>query len=206
MSELDPVRLAEFLTIALLVELTPGPNMGWLAALSARDGQKAGVAAVAGITLGLGVLALAAAFGLNAALNADHRLIHLIDWVGVAVMALLTWDAIRAARTSDNGAAPEGTPRQAFLRGFVTNLINAKALAFFATVPPRFLRAGAATGAGLGLLLSGYVLVSVLVHAAIVLLASRLGAGADRSRIAWVAAAGLAVVTVWLAWRAATAV
>lgn len=204
MSDIDPVRLAEFLAIALLVELTPGPNMGWLAALSARDGRRAGLAAVAGITLGLGVLALAAAFGLNAALKADHRLIHLIDWAGVAIMALLTWDAITAARTVETGEATPGTSRDAFLRGLVTNLLNAKAMAFFATVPPRFLRAGAAAGAGLGLLMSGYVLASVLVHAAIVLLASRLGAGASRSRMAWVAATGLGLVTLWLAWRAAT--
>jgi threonine/homoserine/homoserine lactone efflux protein len=205
MFDIDPIRLGEFVAIALLVELTPGPNMGWIAALSARDGRKAGMAAVLGITLGLSLLALAAALGLNAALNAEHRLIHLIDWAGVAIMALLTWDAVSAARSSQTDAAEPGTPRQAFVRGLVTNLLNAKALAFFATVPPRFLRAGAATGAGLGLLMSGYILVSVLVHAAIVLLASRLGAGAERSRMAWAAAAGLAAVTIWLAWRAATA-
>jgi threonine/homoserine/homoserine lactone efflux protein len=119
-------------------------------------------------------------------------------------MALMTWDAITAARTVETGEATPGTSRDAFLRGLVTNLLNAKAMAFFATVPPRFLRAGAAAGAGLGLLMSGYVLASVLVHAAIVLLASRLGAGASRSRMAWVAATGLGLVTLWLAWRAAT--
>jgi hypothetical protein len=53
--------------------------------------------------------------------------------------------------------------------------------------------------------MSGYILVSVLVHAAIVLLAARLGAGAGPQRLAWIAAARLAAVTAWLAWRAATA-
>lgn len=205
MFDIDPVRLAEFLAIALLVELTPGPNMGWLAALSARDGRKTGLAAVAGVTLGLMALALAAVFGLNAVIHADHRLIHLIDWAGVAVMALLTWDAVRAARDG-HAAAPDGeTPRGAFVRGLLTNLFNAKALAFFATVPPRFLRTGAAAGAGIGLLMSGYIIVSVLVHASIVLLAARAGAGADQRRLAWIAAAGLALVTLWLGWRAVTA-
>ena len=205
MFDIDPVRFAEFLAIALLVELTPGPNMGWLAALSARDGRRAGLAAVAGVTAGLGVLALAAAAGLNAAIHAEHRLIHVIDWAGVAVMGLLTWDAVAAARRPQAPVDKATASGGAFARGFLTNLFNAKALAFFATVPPRFLRAGAAAGAGLGLLMSGYVLVSVLVHAAIVLLAARLGAGAGQQRLAWIAAAGLAAVTAWLAWRAATA-
>lgn len=200
-----PADLVQFLAVALLVELTPGPNMGWLAALSARDGRKAGFAAVAGVTLGLAALALAAAFGLNAALSAEHRLIHVIDWAGVAVMAALTWDAVRAATASAAPGAAPAAARGAFFKGFATNVLNAKALAFFAAVPPRFLRAGAAAGAGLGLLLSGYIMISVLVHAAIVLTAARLGAATDQRRIAWVAAAGLGAVTLWLAWRAANA-
>ena len=42
-----------FIVAMLAVELTPGPNMGWLATLSARAGRKHGLKAVAGITLGL---------------------------------------------------------------------------------------------------------------------------------------------------------
>ena len=56
--------LPSFLLIVLLVELTPGPNMGWLALLSASEGRRAGFAATAGIALGLAIVAAASALGL----------------------------------------------------------------------------------------------------------------------------------------------
>jgi threonine/homoserine/homoserine lactone efflux protein len=53
-----------FLFTALLIELTPGPNMAWLALTSAGEGRRAGFAAVAGIALGLGMLGAVSAVGL----------------------------------------------------------------------------------------------------------------------------------------------
>ncbi len=200
--DLDLRLLGEFLLIALLVELTPGPNMGWLAAVSARDGVRAGAAALAGVTLGLAVLALGAGLGLGGLVTGDRRLVHLLDWAGVAVMALLTAEAAAHWRAPERAAPAAPAPGGAFGRGFLTNLFNPKAIAFFAAVPPRFLRSGAAVGAGLSLLLTGYLIVSVLVHAVIVLLAARLGQAAPRRALAAASAGGLGLVTVWLAWRA----
>ncbi len=197
--------VGEFLLIALLVELTPGPNMGWLAASAARDGRRAGFAAVAGVTLGLALLALAAGLGIGSLLERDHRLAHALDWAGAAVMALLTGEAVGQLRANRGAPAAPATAGGAFQRGLFTNLFNAKALAFLATVPPRFLRAGAATGAGLSLLLTGYLIVAILVHAAIVLLAARLGGAAPRRALAAASALGLAAVTAWLVWKAANA-
>jgi threonine/homoserine/homoserine lactone efflux protein len=51
---------AGFALAVLLIELTPGPNMAWLAALSLGQGRRAGLAAVAGIAIGLFVNALTA--------------------------------------------------------------------------------------------------------------------------------------------------
>ena len=50
-----------FLVAMAVVELTPGPNMGWLTALSAQKGRRTGFMAVLGITLGLAVQLVAAA-------------------------------------------------------------------------------------------------------------------------------------------------
>ena len=54
---------AEFLVAAIVMEITPGPNMTWLALLSAREGRAAGLMAVAGIASGLAMLSLIAATG-----------------------------------------------------------------------------------------------------------------------------------------------
>ena len=61
-----------FLVAMALVELTPGPNMGWLTAQSAQMGRKVGFMAVAGITLGLCVQLVAAALDRARGL-AGHR-------------------------------------------------------------------------------------------------------------------------------------
>jgi threonine/homoserine/homoserine lactone efflux protein len=51
-----------FLWIAFIVELTPGPNMAYLAALTLAEGRRAGFVTVAGIAMGLLLVSLLAAF------------------------------------------------------------------------------------------------------------------------------------------------
>ncbi len=63
----DPAVIGPFLLAVALIELTPGPNMGWLALVSVARGRLAGFAAVAGVTLGLAIWMVAAAFGLTQA-------------------------------------------------------------------------------------------------------------------------------------------
>ena len=54
----DPQTLAGFVLTAFLIELTPGPNMAYLALIAATEGRRPGYAAVAGVALGLTVLGL----------------------------------------------------------------------------------------------------------------------------------------------------
>ena len=61
----DPAMIAPFLVAVILIEVTPGPNMAYLAALAAAHGRRAGLMAVAGVTCGLSVYMLAAVFGLT---------------------------------------------------------------------------------------------------------------------------------------------
>jgi threonine/homoserine/homoserine lactone efflux protein len=58
-----------FLLAAILIELTPGPNMTWLAVLGASRGRAVALFAVAGIALGLSIAALVAGLGLTALFN-----------------------------------------------------------------------------------------------------------------------------------------
>ena len=57
----------EFAVAVLVIELTPGPNMSWLAALSLGEGRRAGIAATVGIAIGLALNAVMAALGLGIA-------------------------------------------------------------------------------------------------------------------------------------------
>src|SRR5690606_24551245 len=79
----------------LLVELTPGPNMGSLAALSASQGRTAGFRAVAGVTLGLAFYMLLAVLGVAEILAAAPLVYGALRWAGVAYLLYLAWEAWR---------------------------------------------------------------------------------------------------------------
>jgi len=52
----------QFILAVLFVELTPGPNMAYLASLSLARGRTAGLFAIVGVALGLSVHAAVASF------------------------------------------------------------------------------------------------------------------------------------------------
>src|SRR6476620_6736819 len=58
-------NVLEFILTVLLLELTPGPNMAYLATLTLDRGRWAGLLATAGVAAGLSVHAVVAAFGLG---------------------------------------------------------------------------------------------------------------------------------------------
>ena len=196
--------LAAFLLTALLVELTPGPNMAWLAIVAGSEGVRVGLAAVLGVALGVLVVGLAAALGLAAIVAASPVLYDVLRWGGAGYLLWLAWDGWR-------GAAEEAPPLpgramgRAFRRGLVTNLLNAKAGVFYVAVLPPFLDpARPVLGQSLTLTLA-YVAVATAVHAGIALLAGEArqvltDPGRERAlrRVLSVALAGVAV---WLLWR-----
>jgi threonine/homoserine/homoserine lactone efflux protein len=94
----DPGVIIPFLVAVALIELTPGPNMGWLALVSLARGRLAGFAAVAGVTLGLAGWMLAAAFGLTQLLLIWPPLYQIIRWAGVVFLLWLAWEAGAATR------------------------------------------------------------------------------------------------------------
>ncbi len=165
-----------FALTTLLIELTPGPNMVWLALLSARKGRRVGFAALVGIALGLGVLALAAVFGL-ARLIAEHPSVYQAMCVaGVGFMVWLAWDAWR------DPASQPGWPETiedrrgfAFRRGLIINLLNPKAALFFLTVLPNFVDPLGAVTAQYLLLCVIYLVIASAIHVILVIGGERLG-------------------------------
>ena len=192
---------AGFLLAMVVVELTPGPNMGWLAALTMREGRKAGFAAVAGITLGLSLQLLAAITGLAALIAGAPAMFSFLHWAGVAFMLYLAWEAFR-----DGGStvpANAGSER-GFRRGIIANVLNPKALVFYVLLIGQFIN----TTSGLVWLQSLilgliHLAIAATVHVAIVLLAQTLGArleGWRTSLAARLVFTGLLVgIAVWIA-------
>lgn len=201
----DPGVILPFLVAVLLIELTPGPNMGWLALVAAGRGRGAGLAAVAGVTLGLAAWMLAATLGVSQALARAPALFQALRWAGVAFLLWLAWEAWRAPPDQDR--VVDGSDRRGlFVRGLVGNLLNPKAAVLYVALLPGFMRTDHAS-AGLQALTLGaaHVAVATAVHAAVVLGADRAGrAVLTRTQGPWVRAllaAGIAAVALWTAWQ-----
>jgi len=168
--------LLPFLAAVALIELTPGPNMGYLAALSAAQGRVAGLRAVAGITLGLALYMIAAVVGVAQALATTPLVYNALRWAGVAYLLYLAWAAWRGAGETSPGHAA-GADHAPFWRGLIANLLNPKALVFYVTLLPGFIAAGHAPFWAQALVLGClHLLISLIVHGAIVL-------GADRAAL-----------------------
>lgn len=193
--------LLAFALASLLIELTPGPNMAYLAILASDRGRLAGLAAVAGVALGLSFLGLLAIFGLGTLVLEQPFLFQTLRWAGIAYLVYLAWDAWSDARKPIAGVEENGSRWRFFRRGLITNLLNPKAALFYVTVMPSFLTTPR-TGEAL-LFATIYVAVATLVHAAVVLLAGTLQplltAPQRRRQMGFAFAALLLLVAAWIA-------
>jgi threonine/homoserine/homoserine lactone efflux protein len=204
-----PEVIVPFLIAVSLVELTPGPNMGYLAALSVTDGRAAGLRAVAGVTLGLSVYMLAAVVGLAELIAAAPAAYALLRWAGVLYLLYLAWEAWRGAEETSPGHTRD-VDHAPFWRGLVANLLNPKAAVFYVSLLPSFIAPDHAPVWVQALILgAAHIVISVIVHGSIVLGAASAGAliaGLGRGALLRrVMAGAIALAALWLAWETRSA-
>lgn len=84
--------LSAFAVTCLVIELTPGPNMAYLAILSATKGRRAGFAATLGVALGLSIVGLAAVLGFTALIANSRMLYVILRWGGVVYLLWLAYE------------------------------------------------------------------------------------------------------------------
>jgi threonine/homoserine/homoserine lactone efflux protein len=191
--------MISFLLTSLLIELTPGPNMAWLAALALAKGRRPALVAVAGVSTGLALLGILAALGLGALVAASPWLYQTIRGFGFLYLLYLAWDSWRPP--ADEEEAGFGS----FRDGLLTNLLNPKAGMFYIAVLPAFIDpARGPVAAQTLMLVAAYVAVATGVHAAIVVFASAArGTLKRRGAIGCVRrglALGLVTVALWFLW------
>ena len=155
-----------------MIELTPGPNMAYLAVLSASVGRRAGFAATLGVALGLLIVGLAAALGLTAIIANSRWLYEVLRWGGALYLLWLAWEGWRGEDETSPGKADAATENSKFfVRGLVTNLLNPKAGIFYIAILPTFVDETRPLVGQIISLSLVYVAVATLVHGTIVLLA-----------------------------------
>jgi threonine/homoserine/homoserine lactone efflux protein len=190
----------EFIIAATLIELTPGPNMAWLAMLGASRGRASALAAVSGIALGLAIAGAVAAIGVSTILSRQPWLFEAMRIAGALYLLYLAYDALRSADLPVDDKPAQSLQRY-FGQGLLSNILNPKAYLFYAAVVPQFVSASSPLMLQLALLTAVYVAIATTIHGAIAIFS-----GTFQSlfmRQAWRTAMGrifaglLAAVAVW---------
>lgn len=125
---------------ALLMALTPGPNMVYLLSRSICQGRRAGVISLFGVVAGFLVHMLAAAVGLSALFMAVPMAYEILKWAGALYLLYLAWLAVKPGARSPFEARdlPQDSPGKLFAMGFLTNLLNPKIAVFYLAIFPQF--------------------------------------------------------------------
>ena len=139
MIPLDELLL--FAGAALLMVLTPGPNMIYLISRSISQGRRAGVISLFGVIAGFLVHMLAAAVGLTALFLAVPFGYEVLKWAGALYLLWLAWQAVRPGARSPFEARdlPVDSSAKLFLMGFLTNVLNPKIAVFYLAILPQFI-------------------------------------------------------------------
>jgi threonine/homoserine/homoserine lactone efflux protein len=179
--------LAAFFAVAVLLSLTPGPDNIFVLLQSAMRGPKIGMLIVLGLCSGLLLHTTAVALGLSAVFAASPFAFTALKLVGAAYLAYLAWQAFRTpaaiGRTANGNAASMPMSRgQAYLRGFVMNITNAKVAIFFLAFLPQFTQQKNGSVAVQMLLLGGvFIVATLIVFGAIAYFSGAFGALLNRS-------------------------
>ena len=177
------VQYTPFLIAAVLLNISPGPDMAYIIGQTAVHGRKIGFFSSFGVVSGAFVHVFAAALGLSAILATSALAFSIVKWVGVAY---LVWLGIGALRSSFAKSAPTSdiddiasarvtahnvTAFQAWRQGAMIDVLNPKVAIFFMAFLPQFVHPEQGHGALQFLILGTTVnLIGLLVEGAIVLL------------------------------------
>jgi threonine/homoserine/homoserine lactone efflux protein len=132
--------LAFTLTAAVLIAI-PGPSVLFVVSRSIALGRGAGVATVAGNTVGAFTQVIAVAFGIGPLVERSVALFTVLKLAGACYLMFLGVQAIRHRRSlaeSLGAAIEQKSTARIMVDGFTVGVTNPKVIVFFAAMLPQF--------------------------------------------------------------------
>jgi threonine/homoserine/homoserine lactone efflux protein len=133
-----------FFTVTLILNITPGSDVLFVASRSISQGTKAGIISALGVFCGCFVHITAAVMGLSLIVAQSAYLFSLIKFAGAGYLVYL---GIRALITRQNaGSGISNVVKTSywkyFKQGFITDALNPKVAIFFLSFLPQFIDPG----------------------------------------------------------------
>lgn len=151
-----------FFIAALLLNLSPGPDIAFILAQTVRNGQRSGFAAMFGIWSGTFLHVLLAAIGLSAILATSATIFSLVKWMGALYLIWLGIQSFRsnAVSYSFDSKIKKLSNIKIFRQGFFVSALNPKVAIFFLAFLPQFVVEGRGT-VSTQLFLHGFLIIGV---------------------------------------------
>lgn len=143
--------LPEFLVIALVVTLTPGPATANILRVSARNGRQAALSVIVGNSGGVLMWGVLSAVGVSSLILASRIAYDTLRIGGAVVLVFLglraLWQRHQAAgddadRAPEQAAVPARRSVAGWRSGLVTSMSNPKLAVFFVALFPQFVAPG----------------------------------------------------------------
>jgi threonine/homoserine/homoserine lactone efflux protein len=131
-----------FALASLVLNITPGNDMLYVASRSTGQGIKAGIVSSLGIMVGCLVHILAAVVGLSAIIAGSAIAFDIIKYIGAAYLVYLGVRSLVSKKRSDfqpDGKLPPLSYQKLFVQGIITNVLNPKVALFFLAFLPQFI-------------------------------------------------------------------
>jgi threonine/homoserine/homoserine lactone efflux protein len=136
-------ELLFFILAALILVISPGPNMIYLISKSITQGKKSGFISLAGVVCGFLFHIIMVSFGLTAVLLAVPLAYTVLKTLGTVYLLYLAYQAIKPKSRNifdvDKNVAHD-SPKKLFTIGFLTNVLNPKVAVFYLSFFPQFIK------------------------------------------------------------------
>jgi threonine/homoserine/homoserine lactone efflux protein len=131
-----------FALASLMLNITPGNDMIYVASRSMGQGVRAGIVSALGVMAGCMVHTIAAAAGLSAIVGKSATAFGLIKFTGALYLIYIgTMSLLNKKKSSFRDLNNEQLPsdRKIFIQGLLTNVLNPKVALFFLAFIPQFI-------------------------------------------------------------------
>ncbi|MBY8142779.1 LysE family translocator [Vibrio fluvialis] len=142
-------------TVHFIALMSPGPDVALVVQNATRYGRQTGVYIALGLSFGILLHSLLSLTGVSYLVHQQPLLFALLQLCGGSYLLYLGSSALRATLANWSQAPGElsskpelllSNKRQAFSRGFMTNILNPKALVFFVSLMSTLVPAGMSLG------------------------------------------------------------
>ncbi|SEL49147.1 Threonine/homoserine/homoserine lactone efflux protein [Aquimarina amphilecti] len=127
---------------ALIMVLSPGPNMIYLISRSLSQGKRAGIISLLGVMCGFLFHILMVSFGLTAIFFAVPYAFVVVKFLGVGYLLYLAYNTVKSKNKIFDAEQnlKSDKPLKLFNIGLLTNILNPKMAVFYLSFFPQFIK------------------------------------------------------------------